>query len=245
MSTQPIIGIASGCIADPHHPNWNYYATRHHDVDAVVNAGGYPLLIPPVYTAASVSAVLERLDGLYLAGGGDVNGIHYGQPNHPDIFSINDARDESELALVRLARQLGKPTLAICRGCQVLNVAMGGTLVVDIQSANPAARRHHTDTTFSDASHTVSLVPGTRLAAIYASPTLTVNSHHHQAVYQPGNGLTVTAHAPDGTIEAVEDSALPFFVGVQWHPERAKGNQPGIEIIFAEFVKAAHQMHSH
>ena len=239
MQQKPIIGIASGYIRDRENAGWHYYATREQDVAAVLAAGGYPILIPPVLKAGDVTSILDHLDGLYLAGGGDVDGSHYGENGNDSIQSVNPDRDESELALARQARRLGKPTLGICRGCQVLNVAAGGSLVVDIPSANPSALRHHTDKTYVDASHPVTLVPGTRLASIYGALALTVNSHHHQAVHQPGDGLVVTAHAPDGIIEGIEDSALPFFLGVQWHPERARGNQEGIEIIFSEFVSAA------
>jgi gamma-glutamyl-gamma-aminobutyrate hydrolase PuuD len=91
----------------------------------------------------------------------------------------------------------------------------------------------------------VELVLGSRLAAIYGTHLLTVNSHHHQSVKQPGEGLRIAAYAPDGIVEGIEDGNLPFYLGVQWHPERAKGNQPGIEIIFSEFVKAAQQYHTH
>jgi putative glutamine amidotransferase len=245
MQKKPIIGIASGYIRDRDNAGWHYYATREQDVAAVVYAGGTPLLIPPVFSPADAGAILESLDGLYLAGGGDVSGAHFGQEGNPFIQGINPKRDECELTLARLARRLGKATLGICRGCQVLNVAAGGSLVVDIQSANPSALRHHTDTTYTDASHPVTLIEGTHLASIYASRLLTVNSHHHQAVNQPGDGLTVSAHAPDGTIEGIEDKTLPFYLGVQWHPERARGNQEGIEIIFSELVKAAQQFHTH
>jgi putative glutamine amidotransferase len=245
MTLKPIIGIASGIISDKHNPGWHYYATREQDVAAVMNAGGYPLLLPPVFTSADAGAILDRLDGLYLAGGGDVDGSHYGEAGNLFIKGIQQARDESELALARLARQQAVPTLGICRGCQLLNVASGGSLVADIPSANPAALRHHTNTPSDDASHPVHLVAGTRLAAIYGTLTLSVNSHHHQSVKLPGEGLTITAHAPDGTVEAVEDASLPFYLGVQWHPERSKGNQAGIELIFTELVKAAQQYRLH
>ena len=245
MTLKPIIGIASGIISDKHNPGWHYFASREQDVAAVFAAGAYPLLIPPVFTAVDVGAILDHLDGLYLAGGGDVDGAHYGEPGNSGIQGVKQARDESELALARLARRLSLPTLGICRGCQVLNVACGGSLVPDISSANPVALRHHTNGPADDASHPVQLVPGSRLAAVYTSLELKVNSHHHQSVKLAGQGLIITARAPDGTIEAVEDSSLPFYIGVQWHPERPRGNQPGIERIFEELVKAAQQYHRH
>jgi putative glutamine amidotransferase len=176
-------------------------------------------------------------------GGGDVDGHFFGESGNPWIQSINLQRDEFELELARLARRSALPTLGICRGCQVLNVAAGGSLVVDILNANPAALKHDPDPDHPLVSHPVELVKTSRLEKIYGTALLTVNSYHHQAVKNTGKGITISAYAPDHTVEGIEASDHPFYIGVQWHPERSKGNQPGIEVIFNALVESAQQFH--
>jgi len=168
-------------------------------------------------------AALEGVDALVLTGGGDVDPRFYGEKQHPTFSAAEPGRDEFELALARIAIERGLPVLAICRGVQVLNVAAGGSLVQDIESEVPGALVHRVDTTPSTIAHEVWVASGSKLAAMLAErieeDALLVNSRHHQAVKRLAPGFIAAATAPDGVIEAIERSDLPFCVGVQWHPE--------------------------
>jgi putative glutamine amidotransferase len=212
-------------------------------VRAVQDAGGLPLILPAALRPEWAQEALSLLDGLLLSGGGDIDPQRYGQEQAPQVAGVDPERDRSELALVRDALQVGKPILAICRGIQVLNVALGGTLHQDIASEIPRALRHRPAAGEDrDApTHLVEISAGSRLASILGGTQARVNSFHHQAVCDPGRELVVTARAPDGVIEGLEHRTHAFCVGVQWHPEIARGNQEGMERLFAAFVSAAAQ----
>ncbi|MER5266489.1 gamma-glutamyl-gamma-aminobutyrate hydrolase family protein [Actinosynnema sp. NPDC002837] len=184
-------------------------AVLHRDyLDSVVRAAGNPVLLPPVGTWDADSAAF--LDGLVLAGGADVDPARYGRPRDPRTGPARPERDEVELSLARAALELDLPLLAVCRGMQVLNVALGGTLVQHVDGHNPAPGVfEHTG---------VAVAPGSALAGIVGLAT-TVFCHHHQALDVLGDGLRVVASAPDGTVEAVELPGARFVLGVQSHPE--------------------------
>ena len=190
-------------------------------VHAVARAGAAPLLIPPLADKALLRTLYELLDGLLLSGGEDVDPAYYGEPRHEKCVLVSHDRDETELALVRWAVDDEKPLLAICRGIQVLNVALGGSLYQDIQAQVRDGDRHdwHPGYPRNRLSHTVIVAPQTRLAHILGTTSLLVNSLHHQAIKDVAPGLTVAARAPDDLIEAVEVEGHPFAIGVQWHPE--------------------------
>lgn len=190
-------------------------------VRAVERAGGLPLLVPYGLDSVTQRALYERVDGLLLTGGGDVSPLHYGQAAIDQLHSLDAARDETELQLARWAANEGKPLLAICRGLQVVNVAAGGTLFQDLPSQRPGPIRHDSAEQPSEQPvHPVTVAEGSALAACLGATLLQVNSAHHQAIDQPGAGLRLTAHAPDGVIEGAELEGHVFFLGVQWHPER-------------------------
>jgi putative glutamine amidotransferase len=149
---------------------------------------------------------------------------------------VNPLRTDFEIRLVRLALAHALPVFGICGGAQVLNVALGGSLYQDIPAQVPKAHKH---TGSPDPAHSVDTVPGTRLAAVLGLQSMRVNSLHHQAVKVPGQGLTVSASARDGVIEAVELSDQPFVIGVQWHPERLWAGNEASQLLFAAFVRAA------
>ena len=169
------------------------------------------------------ATALDGLDGVVLSGGGDIDPALYGEAPHATFSPDEPGRDQFELALSRAAIERRCPVLAICRGVQVLNVAVGGTLVQDIPSEMPGGLDHQVRTTPTTIAHEVWVTAGTRLAQMMAdrleADVLLVNSRHHQAPKTLAPGFVVSATAPDGVVEAIERPDLPFCVGVQWHPE--------------------------
>lgn len=208
---------------------------------AVHHAGGTPLIIPPLISTEDLPPLLERLDGLILSGGEDLAPERYGQSRGPHLGRVDEVRDAGELALVRAWLAQAKPVLAICRGHQVLNVALGGTLYQDITESLPNALDH----AFVPARpmertvHTIDLQPNSRLAEMLGETTVAVNSAHHQAVAGVGRHLVVTAHAPDGVIEGSEMPDHRFCVGVQWHPEAMVKVSETMWPLFETFIEAA------
>jgi gamma-glutamyl-gamma-aminobutyrate hydrolase PuuD len=197
---------------------------------AIERAGGVALLLPPA-AAERADAALDGLDGLVLAGGADVAPERYGAPRDPRTGPARPDRDEWELALVRAAVARDLPLLAVCRGLQVLNVALGGDLVQHLPDA--VGSDLHCPIVGVHGRHDVELAADSRLAAIIGTRA-EIATYHHQAVHRPGAGLTPVAWASDGVIEAVELDGRSWVVGVQWHPEAHAGAE-----LFAAFVAAA------
>jgi putative glutamine amidotransferase len=183
-------------------------------VDAVERAGGRAVVIPPA--EEDVEQTLDTLDGIVFSGGADVDPAHYGAEAHPETDEPQTRRDAGELALLRAALERDIPTLAICRGFQLLNVVRGGDLVQHLPET--IGSEDHKQTPGEFAVHPVEIKEESRLAGIVGA-RCDVTSHHHQAPGRVGDGLVETAWAADGTLEAVEDPSLRFAVGVQWHPE--------------------------
>jgi putative glutamine amidotransferase len=208
-------------------------------VRAVAGAGGIPLLIPLNVGDEDLPDVLARLDGLLLPGGGDIDPHYYGGQPHDLVAEVDDERDRVELGLARLAVNMETPLLAICRGHQVLNVALGGTMYEDVASQMPGAIRHDYDGERTSLPHTVSLLPGTKLAALLEREETPVNSIHHQGLNALAPELVVSALAPDGLVEGVEVPGHPFAIGVQWHPENLLEVQPVMGNLFTSLVRAA------
>ena len=193
-----------------------------HDYEeSVRRAGGEPVIVD--YQAHPGAEVVRQFDGVLLAGGGDVLPSIYGEPAHRTFDAAETGRDTYEIELVTRALEADVPLLAICRGIQVLNVALGGTLVQDIPSEIPNALPHDVREPRFAIAHDVWITSGTLLDRLMRErvedETAPVNSRHHQAIKQVGRGLIVSATAPDGVIEAVEDPTRRFCLGVQWHPE--------------------------
>jgi putative glutamine amidotransferase len=185
-------------------------------VTAVIRAGGLPFVLP-VLEPEEVPAVLACLDGLFFTGGGDVDPARYADTASPHVQGLDPERDAYEIALARAAVSKGLPIFGICRGAQVLNVALGGTLVQHLPDVSE--QRHCAKEQWAEAVHTVTVRPESRLRAVVGVDVLGVNSLHHQAVASVGGGLQPVAWAEDGTIEAVESLGLSRILGVQWHPE--------------------------
>ena len=208
-------------------------------LNGVELGGGLPLLAPA--TASLVPSIAEYAHGIVLVGGEDVDPSRYGADRHPATEAPDPRRDDMELALVLAARQARLPVLAICRGLQVLNVALGGTLVQDIPSQRPASLAHDPRAPRDQRSHAVSITGGSRLAGVIGCTEMSVNTLHHQCIDQPGEGLRVVARSSDDIAEAAESTDPAWWaVGVQWHPEELlTTEQPWDRQLFTAFVEAA------
>src|SRR3954466_6702623 len=183
-------------------------------VRAIERAGGRALLVPP--SDDGVDETLDALDGIVFSGGSDLDPAHYGQERHEETGGFEAGRDSAELALLQEALARDMPVLAICRGSQVLNVALGGDLVQHLPEVVGNEQHKHSPGEFGE--HDVTLEEGTRVAALLGAHA-PVKSHHHQGIGRLGEGLRAAAHADDGIIEAIEDPARRFTLGVLWHPE--------------------------
>lgn len=234
----PVIGISCSTLVLADLRGVPRYALSRYYTECVAAAGGLPWMLPSMDPDLA-AAYLARLDGLVLSGGLDVDPTYYGQEPLPALGQVDGVRDAFELALVRGAREQGIPILAICRGVQVANVAFGGTLLQHIPGQVKGALKHDQEALRDDAlSHSVEVVKGSRLHDMAGATQLRVNSFHHQAVDRPAPGFTVCARAPDGVIEGLEDPRHPFFVGVQWHPER-RPQDALTRALFAGLIAAA------
>jgi putative glutamine amidotransferase len=234
----PLIGITTSVTIDKV-PDRAYVNGAY--IRAVQEAGGIPLLLAPHFTPEVQAALWQRLDGLVLTGGGDIEPARFGEITHPAVDEVAPARDELELGLTRRAVADGVPLFAICRGIQVLNVALGGTLVQDIPTEWPGALPHAQPAPRHEPTHAVKVMgEGTRLGRVLGALEIEVNSLHHQAIKQLGEGLRDVAWAPDGVIEGVEMAGDERFVlGVQWHPEELVGRDRSARNLFAAIVDAA------
>ena len=203
-------------------------------IDAIIRAGGVPLILPPIKKADALR-VPDFADGVLLTGGGDISPRLYGAEAYDTALLCDPCplRDESELALTRLCFERDIPTLAICRGVQVMTVALGGTLHFHIDCHTKTHARE-------DPHHSVSVAKGSQLCRLVGED-LYVNTCHHQAVSAIGNGLCVSARSEDGVIEATEAPGKRFFIGVQWHPERMQAHAS--DVLFAAFVAACDGTH--
>jgi putative glutamine amidotransferase len=239
-SMRPIIGVTtSGYTLSERIDRDRVYLAFVTYTEMVRAAGGIPVSLTPG-AVDEVPELVERLDGLLLAGGGDVDPDRYGGVSHESVYGIDSARDEFEISLIREARARHLPTLCICRGMQVLNVALGGTLVTDIATAGPGLIDHRRiDQPAGTRQHTVDIDPDSSTAMVLGATTVTVNSLHHQAIGDLAPGLVVTGRAPDGIIEAVApEDDWPMWA-VQWHPESLGTDDEPSARLFRHLVQTA------
>jgi putative glutamine amidotransferase len=207
---------------------------------AIERAGGLPVLIPSGLQQATLRQIYERLDGILVPGGGDINPAQYGAPAHALTTGIDLARDKAESQVIRWAVADNRPVFGICRGNQMINVALGGTLIQDVPSETGTLIRHDyrpTEIPLMHDAHIVTLDPDSRLAHILGAAEVPVNSLHHQAVDQVAPGMQVVARGSDGIIEALEMPNKRFVLSVQWHPENLI-DDPAMLALFEAFVAA-------
>lgn len=232
--SRPAIGVTIG--TDDDQPS--LHRLRADYVRSVEKARGLPVILAPGVPGDAIEH-LDRLDGLMLTGGSDVDPVLYGAKPHPRLGKVFRARDDFELALVREALRRDLPVLAICRGHQVLNVATGGTLIQDIPSELAGDVDHDPRRPRPERVHEVRILKGTRLRRLLGKETVGVNSFHHQGIGELGRGLVASAWSPDGLIEAVESPERRFVVGVQWHPESFWDEPTGFQPLFHGLVVEA------
>ena len=235
---KPVIGLTTSINEDE-----SVLMMNRSYISAVTAAGALPVLLPATDDPDVIAGYVQMIDGLLLTGGGDIDPASFHENQEWACGEISPVRDAFELQLCKAYLARGKgPVLGICRGVQLLNVALGGSLYQDLAAAYPnATLAHRQKQRGIYPSHNNSISPGSRLSRILSAHEIRVNSHHHQALKRVADTLSVSATAPDGVIEAVEMRDHPFCIGVQWHPERL-WNQPGGEMharIFQAFVENA------
>jgi putative glutamine amidotransferase len=245
MSTRPLIGITTGSFAseDASPAGLTGWVARDRYSLAVAQAGGVPVLLPLLPDVRDLDAMVGHLHGVLIPGGADVDPCHYRAARHARSEVADTVRDTVELHLARRCYELEVPLLGVCRGAQVINIAMGGTLVQDIESELPNAMSHcnvpSATVPWDYLAHEVDVTPGSRLHRMLGVQRFGVNSIHHQAVAEVAPKLHASAVAPDGVVEAIESRDLPFFHGIQWHPEAMAGTCALARLVFAAFVGAA------
>lgn len=236
----PLIGVTSNFSPPKGGGPFGTISIGESYIQAVIQAGGLPVILPVGLSQAGMADLLARLDGVLITGGSDLDPARFEGVPHPRVYGIDPLRDELEIQLIRMAARDGKPFLGICRGIQAVNVALGGSLYTDLADQLSGALRHdwYPDIPRNYLAHPVSLQPGSRLAQILGGETVEVNSLHHQGVARLASSLTAVAYSPDRLVEAVELPGHPFGLAVQWHPEWLQEYAPQRQL-FQAFVRAA------
>lgn len=233
---RPLIGVT---------PWYDYDNNRTYIKDGycegINQAGGLALLMPMTTEEDIIDEIVDRCDGFLISGGPDIDAKHYGERNMPLNQDISPYRDLLEIHIVRKAISLNKPVLGICRGIQIMNVAMGGSLYQDIYSQikDKELSRHSQAAPMWYPTHNISIEKGSRIWNIFGKQTLGVNSSHHQAVKEVAPGFVISSRAEDGIIESIEYTNHIFAVGVQWHPELIWRKDGAFLGLFEELVKCS------
>jgi putative glutamine amidotransferase len=240
---RPLIGITCSRVIGG---AWGIYSLGHfmdYTFDdysrSIQYGGGAPLLIPVAQNRDTLRTILDKLDGLLLSGGPDINPRFYGEQPLAGLGEIDEDLDRMELEIAGMAFQKDLPILAICRGIQVLNVSLGGTLYQDMPNQVQGSINHTQTADKGTNTHSISIEIKTSLHRIFKRKEIWVNGKHHQAIKDLAPGLTVSAKASDGIIEAVEHHKKQFVMGVQWHPEGTWRDDPYSRKLFRAFVEAS------
>jgi putative glutamine amidotransferase len=245
MARRPIIGVPTQTLEEIPDELPRSWVMSQQYVRVLVGAGAVPWIIPLIQNdPATLRAIYDRLDGVFLPGGVDLHPSAYDEGPNDLCGRTDPARDQIELSLTQWALEEGKPLLAVCRGIQVVNVAAGGTMHQDLATQLPGAIKHdyfprQGQNPRDQLVHEVEVARGSRLASLLGASTIRVNSMHHQGIKQLGPGLRPTGHAPDRLIEALESSNGHFLLGVQWHPEALVERDPRMQRLFTAFIEAA------
>ena len=247
MHSRPVIGVTTQTLhaiegISPQLPASWVMSRRY--FDAAIAARAVPWMVPLLDDdTETLREIYDRLDGLLLPGGVDIDPGQFGEARRAQCGVVDPARDRVELQLARWAAEEGKPVLGLCRGLQVLNVALGGTLYQDIGAEKPGALKHdcfpNEGYQRDHLAHDVAVVDGSRLRAAFGRPVVAVNSMHHQGIHRLAESLVASAVSPDGLVEGVEAADGTFLVGVQWHPEVFDQRDPGTRRLFEDFIDAA------
>ncbi|MDD4801498.1 MAG: gamma-glutamyl-gamma-aminobutyrate hydrolase family protein [Syntrophomonas sp.] len=225
---RPIIGITGNYSAEN-----RTFSLKDYYVNSIADAGGIAVILPSTADDTAMKDYFAVCQGFLFTGGGDFDPVYWGELPEPRLGEIEPVRDEFELKLANQAFQNHKAVLGICRGCQAINVALGGSLVQDINSA----MSHRQKAPKSYPFHDIFIEPSCQLRRIMNNEHIRVNSFHHQAVKKPGRSVVITAMAAEGTVEAIESPGHPFYLGVQWHPECLQDQYSAR--LFAAFIAAA------
>lgn len=241
MKKVPVIGITTSRVLDPNPmlPGYPRAILSTDYIEALSRLGAMPVMIPPILTEEQLAWYLDTCDGLLISGGKDISPMHYGEMTHPRCGDSDYEVDTCHLALARGMIGREKPVLGICRGSQIINVAMGGSMYQDVASQKPGAGGHVVGTNLMRWApcHQAHLTEGGLLESIFGKSEMKINSLHHQAIARLGEGLALDAAAPDGVVEAVTLPGRPVL-GVQWHPEMMLQHDDEMLPIFRWFVEA-------
>lgn len=233
---KPLIGITTSRLNRNSQPP--AFGTNIAYIEAIADAGGIPVLIPSNLTPGDLDNLLPKLAGILFTGGSDIAPQRYGNPPHPKVAGVDSDRDRVEIQLVQGVISLGKPFLGICRGCQVINVALGGTLYEDLSDQHPGYFQHdYHNRPRNYLAHPVMLASNSRLAGILTENPSQVNSLHHQGLKRLASDLKSVAYSPDDLVEAVELPSHAFGLAVQWHPEELQNHEP-MRKLFQAFIQA-------
>ena len=239
---KPLIGLTTTRMPNP--SGRPAFGTNVPYTRAVSNAGGLPVLIPLELSSDDLDALLPRLDGILFTGGYDIDPQEYGGQLHPKVENIDHTRDKNETHLVQAVVEAGKPFLGICRGLQVINVALGGSLYEHLPDQLPGEVHHDNHGHPRNfLAHSVSVESNSQLANILLSNQAQVNSLHHQGVRRPAHELLPTAYSPDGLVEAFELPGDSFGLAVQWHPEELQGHE-SMRRLFQAFIQSCQVVNS-
>jgi len=245
VSNRPIIGVASQTQEAIPGELPRVWIMGQKYVHVLRNSGALPWLIPLLTgDEETLRQIYERLDGVFLTGGVDVDPSNYSEPKHPLCGTTDPDRDWTEVRLIRWAVRDGKPLFGVCRGIQAINVACGGSLYQDLTAQYPNAIKHDYFPTATQWSrdflaHEIRIDTDSRIGHILGQPRVKVNSMHHQGIHRLAPGLRASAFAPDGVIEGFEGTSNSFLVGVQWHPEELAAQQEPMCRLFGEFISAS------